>query len=275
MDDFLSKQIVALKTEFMRIYKGNSHIHEIIPLSSSDDFPIDDKSLNMLHKFIANNPIYYNSYELEVLGVPLIVYEGDVNQYWINSIKHDTSYAPFYPMWMLSSFALALVSKNLGVKQIIDVGSGDGRLSYCTQIIDIKSYGIEIDENLVTLQNKISKETRVNFTANLVDATEFDYMSLSLSQPAFFISGLPEVGEMLANSVIKKIKFLQDIKKNAIIVLTGSHSMREYSRDKSQWGWGSVIDNFNLKIIKTITLPTYWTAEQSIDTPFIFAKFSD
>jgi len=259
----------------MRIYKGNSHIHEIIPLSSSDDFPIDDKSLNMLHKFIANNPIYYNSYELEVLGVPLIVYEGDVNQYWINSIKHDTSYAPFYPMWMLSSFALALVSKNLGVKQIIDVGSGDGRLSYSTQIIDIKSYGIEIDENLVMLQNKISKETRVNFTANLVDATEFDYMSLSLSQPAFFISGLPEVGEMLANSVIKKIKFLQDIKKTAIIVLTGSHSMREYSRDKTQWGWGSVIDNFNLKIIKTITLPTYWTAEQSIDTPFIFAKFSD
>ena len=202
MDDFLSKQIVALKTEFMRIYKGNSHIHEIIPLSSSDDFPVDDKSLNMLHKFIANNPIYYNSYELEVLGVPLMVYEGDVNQYWINSIKHDTSYAPFYPMWMLSSFALALVSKNLGVKQIIDIGSGDGRLSYSNQIIDIKSYGIEIDENLVMLQNKISKETRVNFTANLVDATEFDYMSLSLSQPAFFISGLPEVGEMLVNSVI-------------------------------------------------------------------------
>ena len=129
MDDFLSRQIVALKTEFMRIYKGNSHLHEIIPLSSSDDFPVDDKSLNMLHKFITNNPIYYNSYELEVLGVPLIVYEGDVNQYWINSIKHDTSYAPFYPMWILSSFALALISKNLGIKQIIDVGSGDGRLS--------------------------------------------------------------------------------------------------------------------------------------------------
>ena len=121
MDDSLSRQIVALKTEFMRIYKGNSHLHEIIPLSSSDDFPVDDKSLNMLHKFITNNPIYYNSYELEVLGVPLMVYEGDVNQYWINSIKHDTSYAPFYPMWILSSFALALISKNLGIKQIIDV----------------------------------------------------------------------------------------------------------------------------------------------------------
>ena len=212
MDDFLSRQIVALKTEFMRIYKGNSHLHEIIPLSSSDDFPVDDKSLNMLHKFITNNPIYYNSYELEVLGVPLMVYEGDVNQYWINSIKHDTSYAPFYPMWILSSFALALISKNLGIKQIIDVGSGDGRLSYSTQILNIKSYGIEIDENLVMLQNKISKETKVDFMANLVDATKFDYMSLSLSQPAFFISGLPEVGEMLANSVIKKIKFLQDIK---------------------------------------------------------------
>ena len=192
MDDSLSRQIVALKTEFMRIYKGNSHLHEIIPLSSSDNFSIDDKPLNMLHKFVANNPIYYNSYELEVLGVPLIVYEGDVNQYWINSIKHDTSYAPFYPMWILSSFALALISKNLGIKQVIDIGSGDGRLPYSAKIIDIKSYGIEIDENLVMLQNKISKETKVDFTANLVDATQFDYMSLGLSQPAFFISGLPE-----------------------------------------------------------------------------------
>ncbi len=60
MDDFLSKQIVALKTEFIRIYKGNSHIHEIIPLSSSHDFPVDDKSLNMLHKFIANNQILWH-----------------------------------------------------------------------------------------------------------------------------------------------------------------------------------------------------------------------
>jgi len=274
MNETFAKAVVTLKAEFMKKNESSSHIYEIIP-TSPESFSIDKHELEMLHKFAENNSSYVGSYEMKILDTVCKVYHGDVNNYWLDSIKHDTSYAPFYPVWILSAYVLALQSKSLGAKQIIDIGSGDGRIAYCAKVTGLQSYGIEIDENLVMLQNKISKETRVNFTANLVDATEFDYMSLSLSQPAFFISGLPEVGEMLVNSVIKKIKFLQDIKKTAIIVLTGSHSMREYSRDKTRWGWGSVIDNFNLKIIKTITLPTYWTAEQSIDTPFIFAKFSD
>jgi len=48
--------------------------------------------------------------------------------------------------------------------------------------------------------------------------------------------------------------------------------MRKYSRDKSKWGWGQVIDHYDLEIVKTVTLPTYWTFDQEIDTPFIFTR---
>ena len=104
------------------------------------------------------------------------------------------------------------------------------------------------------------------------DATQFDYTSLELSQPIFFISGLPEVGEMLANSVISKIMSIPNLKANPIFVFTGSHVMRKDSRDKSKWGWGKVIECYNLEVIKTVTLPTYWTLDQPVDTPFIFTK---
>jgi len=33
-----------------------------------------------------------------------------------------------------------------------------------------------------------------------------------------------------------------------------------------------VIDHFKLDVINTITLPTYWTLDQPIDTPFIFTR---
>jgi hypothetical protein len=173
---------------------------------------------------------------------------------------------------MLSAYALVLESKNLGVKQIIDIGSGDGRIAYCAKVAGLKSYGIEIDENLVSLENKISSNTGVDFHPMIADATQFDYASLELSQPIFFISGLPEVGEMLANNVIPRITSMQNLKTNPVFVFTGSHIMRKDSRDKSKWGWGKVMERYNLEVIKTVTLPTYWTVDQPVDTPFIFTR---
>ena len=41
MIEEISKNLVNLKQEFRRTYSGTSHIQEIIPLSNSDDFPID------------------------------------------------------------------------------------------------------------------------------------------------------------------------------------------------------------------------------------------
>jgi len=269
MDD-LVKAITTLKAKFAQIYKGNGHIHEAIPLSSSDFLSIDENDLNMLHKFADCNPIYYNSFEIEILGIPCIIYEGDINEYWLNSIKHDTSYAPFYPTWILSAYALGLETKKLGFDQIIDIGSGDARISFCAKLLGLESFSIEIDEKLVELQNEISSKTGVNFNPRCADATKFDFKSLKLNHPAFFISGLPEMGEMLANSVINTIVSIPNLKDTATFVLTGSHQMRKNSRDTSKWGWGQVIDNFGLKVIKTITLPTRWTVDQPIDTPYVF-----
>ena len=271
MNETFAKSVVRLKAEFMKRNESTSHIYEIIP-TSHESFSIDEHELEMLHKFAENNSIYDGSYEMKILDIVCKVYHGDVNNYWLDSMKHDTSYAPFYPVWILSAYVLALQSKSLGAKQIIDIGSGDGRIAYCAKIIGLQSYGIEIDENLVRLENKISSSTGVDFHSIIADATRFDYASLQLSHPIFFISGLPEVGEMLANSVISKIIAMPNLKMAPVFVLTGSHIMRKDSRDKSKWGWGQVIDYYNLEVIKTVTLPTYWTLDQQIDTPFIFTR---
>ena len=271
MDKTLAEAIVTLKTEFMKRYEGGSHIHEIVP-TSSESLSINEQELEMLHKFAECNSIYTDSYEIEMLDTVCRVYQGDVNNYWLDSIKHDTSYAPFYPVWILSAYALALESKSLGAKQIIDIGSGDGRIAYCAKVAGLQSFAIEIDENLVSLENKILSNTGVDFQPMMADATQFDYTSLELSQPIFFISGLPEVGEMLANNVIPRITSMQNLKTNPVFVFTGSHIMRKDSRDKSKWGWGKVMERYNLEVIKTVTLPTYWTVDQSVDTPFIFTR---
>ena len=271
MDETLVNAVVMLKAEFVKRNKSGSHIHEVIP-NSPESLSIDEHGLKMLHKFAESNSIYSGSYEMDILDTICKVYEGDVNDYWLDSIKHDTSYTPFYPIWILSAYALALESKNLGAKQIIDIGSGDGRIAYCAKVAGLQSYGIEIDEKLVRLENKISTSTGVDFQPMMADATQFDYSSLELTQPVFFISGLPEVGEMLANNVITTIMSIPDLKVNPVFVFTGSHVMRKDSRDKSKWGWGQVIDSFNLEVVKMVTLPTYWTLDQPVDTPFVFTR---
>lgn len=268
--DNLVKTIITLKEKFAQAYQGNSHIHEVIPIYSSKFFPINEKDLKMLHEFATSNPIYYNSFEMKITEIPCMVYEGDINQYWLNSIKHDTSYAPFYPTWILSAYALGMEAKKLGFEEVIDIGSGDGRISYCAKVVGLQSFAIEIDGQLVELQNKIASKTGINFNPKHADATKFDYKSLKLNHPALFISGLPEMGEMMANSVINTIISIPKLKNSATFVLTGSHQMRKNSRDISKWGWGAVMDNFGLKVIKTVTLPTRWTVDQPIDTPYVF-----
>ena len=271
MDKTLAEAIVTLKAEFMKRNECGSHIHEIIP-TSPESLSINEHELEMLHKFAESNSIYSDSYEMNILDTACKIYQGDVNNYWLDSIKHDTSYTPFYPIWILSAYALVLESKSLGVKQIIDIGSGDGRIAYCAKVAGLESCGIEIDENLVSLENEILTNTGVDFQPIIADATQFDYASLELSQPIFFIAGLPEVGEMLANNVISRITSMPNLKTNPVFVFSGSHIMRKDSRDKSKWGWGKVMEHYNLEVIKNVTLPTYWTIDQPVDTPFIFTR---
>ncbi len=279
MIEDIANNLVDLKQKFSNIYDGNSHIQEVIPLSKSDIFPLDDKHLEMLHSFAEKNPIYYNSYEQNIGKIPCKVYEGDINEYWLNSISHGSSYQPFYPTWILTAYLISLVAKNLGYKEVLDIGSGDGRIAYCAKILDLETYSIEVEESLVDLQKLITFSTKIDFNPNCADAVEFDYSDLKLKQPVFFIGGLAQMGgDIWASSIIEKLNTIPNLKKNIGITFAGTYSKKYFSGTRSEnmsgGGWKSIIDKNDLKVIKTITLPTVWTFDQPIDTPYIFTKFN-
>jgi hypothetical protein len=273
IDDSIPEAIAFLKNQFMQGYKNRrSLLTEIIPRYYSMSLPIENNMLDSLHRFATANPIYFSSHDAEISGIPCRIYEGDINNYWLSSKKHDTSYQPFYPTWMLSAFTLALEAKLLGFDQLVDVGSGDGRIAYCASLLGMESHGIEIDDDLVELQDAVSHSTGVNYNVIRADATRFDYGSLDLSKPMFFISGLPEMGEMLANSVIRQVLSVEKMKHNAGFNFMGSHIMKTLTRDQTSWGWGNIIASFGLKLIGTISLPTLWTTDQIFDTAYVYTR---
>jgi hypothetical protein len=272
MDNSIPKAIVKLKDDFRRNYRIQNFMQEVLPLSYSKYIPIDETVLRLLHEFIAYNPIYIKFRDVKLSGILCRLYEGDINDYWLSSKKHDTSYQPFYPTWMLSAFALAHGARSLGFKELVDVGSGDGRIAYCARLNGMESYGIEIDDDLVQLQQSISHSTGIRYNAIKADATRFDYATLNLSKPIFLISGLPEMGEMLANSVIRQVTSINTLKHSAGFNFMGSHVMKSLSRDQTRWGWGNIISTFDLDLIDTVTLPTHWTTDQLIDTAYVYTK---
>ncbi len=274
MLDRLAENLGTLKQEFVKTYDGHAHIQEIIPSCSSEFFPINESHLKLLHEFIKKNPIYHNSYEKKIADTLCIVYEGDINEYWLNSIKHGSSCQPFYPTWVISAYIAASIAKNLGYKELVDIGSGDGRIAYCAKILDLQATSIEIDDVLVELQNNILSSTTINFNPICADAIEFDYSTLNLSFPVFFIGGLPQMGgDVLAKNIIDKISNT-NLKKNTCIVFAGTHSKRQLSGNQSVGGWSSLIDSHCLQVIKTVVLPTIWTFDQMSDTPYIYTKFN-
>ena len=266
-----SKSVCELKREFVKVYKGNSHTTEILPNLPNEPLKIESQQLTLLHKFLDANPIYSNHISEKISKKDFTIFEGDLNNYWIDSIKHDTSYAPFYPTWMLSAWGLALSAQTFGFEQIIDIGSGDGRIAYCGKVLGLDSISIEIDENLVIMQENLSKNTGVDFNPICSDATSYDFKKIPSKKSIFVIGGVPEIGEVLAESVIQNAIESSQIS-NSSFVLTGSHSHREFSRDRTHFGWGTTIRKFELTVVSTISLPTYWTMDQEFETPYVFTK---
>ncbi len=80
---------------------------------------------------------------------------------------------------------LALQAKSLGFDQLIDIGAGDGRLAYCGSLLGMRSYGIEIDDDLVQVQCAISSIAGVKYEAIRADATAFDYRYLGFIKANF------------------------------------------------------------------------------------------
>jgi hypothetical protein len=271
MIEEIAKNLVELKKEFVNVYAGNSQIQELIPKSKSELFPIEESHLDLLHRFATNNPIYYNSFEKKIGSVDCIVYEGDINKYWLNSIQHDSSKAPFSPTWIMSGYVGALFAKEMGYSEIIDIGSGDGRIAYCAKILNLSSYSIEIDNLLVDLQ--ISLTALLNFNPFCSDATIFDYSSLNLSHPMFFIGGLAQMGgTFLATGVLNKINSISNLKQKTGWVFTGTLSKKYIPDPKNEAGWGTLIENNHLKSVQTISLPAAWTFHESDDVMYIFAE---
>jgi len=270
MIEELAKNLVNLKKEFAKRYDGTSQIQEVIPILKSDLFPIPQQDLELLHQFATKNPIYYNSYEKTVGEIPCIVYEGDINKYWLNSIQHGSSRAPFSPTWIMSAYVGVLLAKELGYQEVIDIGSGDGRIAFCAKILDLESYSIEIDDMLVDLQKLL---TILDFHTYCSDAVTFDYSSLNLTQPIFFIGGLAQMGgTALALGVLEKIDSITDLKKHTGWVFAGTYSQKYPLDPKNEAGWGTLIEKNNLKSVHTISLPTVWTFHEPEETPYIFAQ---
>ena len=275
MIEEIAQNLILIKREFAKNYSGSAHIQEILPSSVSEKFPLIDSHLSMLHEFAKKNPIYFNSYEDTFSGIKCTVYEGDINDYWLNSIKHGTSCQPFYPTWILSAYIMAMIANKLEYKELVDIGSGDGRIAFCGKLFDMDSFSIEIDEGLVELQEKILKSVKKNFNPTCADALEFNYSKLSLEQPIFFIGGLAQMGgDILATSIIEKLNSEKGLAKNTGLVFTGTHAKRKLSNNLNNGGWSSLIEKHNLYVITTTSLPTVWTFDQEIETPYIYTKFS-
>ena len=269
MIENLAKNLVNLKKEFAAIYDGKSQIQEVIPVSNSDLFPIEQQDLKFLHQFATTNPIYYNSYEEIIGGTPCIVYEGDINKYWLNSIQYGSSHAPFSPTWIMSAYVSTLFAKELGYREVIDIGSGDGRIAFCAKVLGLESYSIEIDDMLVDLQKSLV--SILDFHPYCSDALVFDYSSLNLSHPVFFIGGLAQMGgSMLASGILGKIESIYNLKKKTGWVFAGTFSQKYLRDPKNEAGWGTLIEKNNLKSIQTISLPTVWTFHEPEETPYIF-----
>lgn len=272
-NDLISQSIVKLKNEFVKGHKVRSIIYEVIPLLYSTKLPIVDGILSTLNNFAESNSIYFESTDVYISGIPCRAYDGDINDYWLSSKKYDTNYQPFYPTWILSAYVLSLEAKRLGFEEVVDIGSGDGRIAYCSKLLGLKSVGIEIDSDLVNLQYKISNLTNIKYRVLNEDATAIEYSSLNLSKPIFFISGLPESGEMLARNVLEKVGEIIELKHSAGFNFMGSHIMKGYSRDKTKWGWGKIIEDFDLDLIGCLTLPSHWTNDQNMDTAYVYTRY--
>ena len=271
MIEKLAENLVNLKKEFALKYEGNSQIQEIIPTSKSESFPVDQDKLNLLHEFATRNPICYNSFEKIIDNTSCIVYEGDINKYWLNSIQHDSSHAPFSPTWIMSGYILSLFAKENGYSEIIDIGSGDGRIAYCSKILGMESYSVELDNMLVDLQKSLTDD--VNFNPICSDAVQLDYSSLKLTKPLFFIGGLAQMGGLeLATGVLNKIKSDSNLWCDAGWIFAGTLSKKYPADLKNNAGWGSFIENNSLQYIQNISLPTAWSFHESDETQYVFAK---
>ncbi len=267
MIEEFAEKIVSLKREFAKNYGGASNIQEIIP--SSKIFTDGER----LREFAEKNPIYYNSYRERISETDCLVYEGDVNEYWLSSITQESSHAPFWPTWIVSAYLLASELKSMGYEEVVDVGSGDGRIAFFARSLGVRAYSLELDGRLVDLQKSIAKKTRVDFGPIRADAARHDFAGMGLKSPAFCIGGLAQMGgDALASGVIEGISRGDGLRARSGFVFAGTFSQK-YAKSELDAGWGPLISENGMVKTNTVSLPTAWTFHEPEETPYIFARF--
>lgn len=268
MIERLAQDLVGLQRELARTYSGTSNMQEVVPREPDGPIPVRGPHLESLHTFASENPIYYNSYEQTVGGTACVVYEGDINRFWLGSIQNGQSCAPFSPTWICSAYAAVLEARSLGAREIVDIGSGDGRIAYCAKLLGLDSYSIELDRTLADLQRSIADSTGTDFHPVCADATRLDYSSMGLSAPAFFIGGLAQMGgDRLAGAVLGGLHTCND----AYAVLAGTYSEKYAPDALSLAGWGTTMQKHGLRPLCVVSLPTVWTFREPDATPYVFA----
>ena len=295
--------IIQIKREFAHSYTGRAHIQEVLPEpSSTGEFSGMRTSLDALHAFARCSPIYHDSFEKKICGIRCTIYEGDINEYWLGSIKHSSSCQPFYPTWLVSAMIIAHTIRESGCTELVDIGSGDGRIAFCGALLGMRTVSIEIDDDLIRMQRQISKDTGIDFGPACMDALEADYQKMGLKRPAFVVGGLPQMGgEMLADGLLSKIYPRQKSAHSKsddqfgdaagmdagesenddtpdfshLIVLAGegekSGPAAGYRKTKVLGGWGGLVRQYGLRTLCVTRLPTVWTFDVDDETPYVFA----
>ncbi|HET6730590.1 MAG TPA: hypothetical protein VFH04_03235 [Nitrososphaeraceae archaeon] len=267
----LVRFIGDLKRAYQERFDVRGIPYEILPLDYYGTPKIETDLILKLDKFAIHNPIFRGYREANILNCQCKIFACDVIEYWLSSKKYDASYQPFYPTWLLSSLILCLSAKLMGFKEIVDIGSGDARIPYCGAILGLRAISVELDSDLTSLQQHLVEQTGVKFEIVNDDACKTNFRKMQLSRPMFIVSALPELGELLAEAVISNLSQQNDTSRKRGFVLMGSHAMKKYARDSTGYGWGQFIARHNLYLLDCLTLPTMWTNEQLVDTPFILS----
>ncbi len=178
----------ALDSAYRAHFGGLGGYHsEILPERPYEVFKIDRGQLEKLHQFMESNPFIKRVGRFGHRNRNFIGYEYSGEHYYYrasnDSVLEDGEI--FVPSWLMSSWLLANLAKDLGYKEFVDIGSGYGNVPYCAKLAGLRGVGIEIQPHLIETQNIIRNKTGVDFKIHQADAISFDFGELDLQKPLF------------------------------------------------------------------------------------------
>lgn len=246
----MARELASLR---LKVERREGHVREPVPRGPWHGA---GKHAELLEKFAECNPMYSRAGEDERYAW----YEADVNARWLDSTSHEASRAPFSPTWLLSALAIAERAANLGYKELVDVGSGDGRVAFCAALRGMRALSVEIDPGLAELQQLISDGTGVKIEIRCADAASWDCPA-DLKRPVFAVGGLAQMGAAeLAEAVLRP---------GAGFVLAGTRASKYGGKEPA--GWGKFLESAGQSAQCEMNLPTAWTAGEPEGTPYVFA----